>query len=760
MDGRRSEPPQSPASGGSHGRYRVRPRRGFPEFSDLVLACRYHPWKTLCFGTVTSLIFSALAYLLVDVSYKAESLVRVRQHQEVVFAAQGSRADDLQFVRAQEQLALSPPVLTAALAAAELKAYDRYIPGRDASEWLKKHVMVDMQSGSEVMSIAANHPVPEVAQALCNALTQAYIREVTERFNSDQQRRLLELERAALDADRRLDSLWGELNKVASQIGSENSQSLTIRDEIQLQAYRDYSQQLRALQLRGHELVNQLADAQRGLETSTAVVSEADIEQRILREPEVLNAYQRLDQLDSQIRHMREIVANEDSPRLKRLWVERELAASEVEATLERVGPRIRQETLARTLVQTESGLQNLRKQIELNESEKEFLRHRLAEIDSGTTRSQEKSGLHLEVARHAVDRQARLADGLWQSLEELKIERQSQSRVQLMQLAGLPDSARYEKQLKAIVAVVATCWVIIVLGTGYFEWRSCTIRHTAEVIENSRFPVFGDVERTLRRWPHRGEESSHTTGAQQAVAQILLSEKQAKIIPSLMVTSAVGSEPRHLLAIDMAVAFASLRQKTLLIDFDTSSGALSRELACDSAQGLAQICAQRCEPQAYIIGMQGGIDFIPLGSGECRPAWIDPHYFVSLLRKVRNKYQAIVVSGPSILHAAEGLINAAQVDQIVFTVCGGTSRWDELAQAEQAGLNAGLSSFGSIVHSDQPRPLLSVVRFQEIALVDSISDLEAAVSDDLSHLEDGIRQALSSVDKPLISNAPRKIHS
>ncbi|MCA9160654.1 MAG: hypothetical protein KDA72_20125, partial [Planctomycetales bacterium] len=107
MDGERTKSADYAASDAQHRRHRLPVRRPIPEFSELVLACRYHSLKTLVFGTVTSTLFAALACMLIPPTYEAESFVRVRQNQAVVFAPQSTRADDLAFVRAQEQLALS-----------------------------------------------------------------------------------------------------------------------------------------------------------------------------------------------------------------------------------------------------------------------------------------------------------------------------------------------------------------------------------------------------------------------------------------------------------------------------------------------------------------------------------------------------------------------------------------------------------------------------------------------------------------------------
>jgi hypothetical protein len=90
-------------------------RRGFPEFSELVLACRHRLIHATLLGAVASAALAALSWQLIDAPYEAESLVRVRQYQEVVFTPQTSKSEDASFVRSQEQLVLSPQVLASAV---------------------------------------------------------------------------------------------------------------------------------------------------------------------------------------------------------------------------------------------------------------------------------------------------------------------------------------------------------------------------------------------------------------------------------------------------------------------------------------------------------------------------------------------------------------------------------------------------------------------------------------------------------------------
>ena len=253
----------TPSRGGSAVARASRPR-GIPEFSDLLLACRHRLLLSVVAGSAVAACLAAIAWMMVDPRYQAEGMVRVREQQNVIFAAQASRAEDLAFFRSQAKLARSPLVLSAALKSTTLTAnsvqpFVVEILDEKRTEWLAGLTRVETESGSEVMSITVQHRSAELAHALCNAVTDSYLNEVTSRLAVDKQQRQQQLQKAAQTADARLDELWAELNRVAQSVGSDSKESLTIRDEMKLQAYRDHSRQLQAAQLRGNQLQSQLA---------------------------------------------------------------------------------------------------------------------------------------------------------------------------------------------------------------------------------------------------------------------------------------------------------------------------------------------------------------------------------------------------------------------------------------------------------------------------------------------------------------------
>jgi Mrp family chromosome partitioning ATPase len=690
----------APPSGGGDAARSSPTHRSMPEFSDLVLACRYRLPLSLLAGLFLSTALVFLAWRLNSAMYEAKSLVHVRQRQEVVFTPQTSPAEDAAFVRDQQQLVVSPPVLAAALADSQFTAYSDYLPAHNAVEWLQTRVRVDVQPGAEMLSISVQHASPRVAQALCNAVTGAYLKQVTNSRAADRQRRREELERATRDADQRLDQMWENLNSIATDVGSDSSESLTIRDEIQLQAYREYAQQLRRAQLRVNELQGLLTEEQVKAAGGDETLAEA-IDQQLRNHPDIIAAQDQLNKVDARIARLRDVSADNESPKLKSLNEEREQLVKSLERVKTELRPQILEMARQQRRADCERAIAQLRRQIELQEAEKTFLHGRMEEIDTTIVRTDKKNGVQLEVARHAVDRQTRLADALSQSLEEFKIESQCQIPVALIQWAELPREANRSRQLKAAGSAAGLGWLVAILGVGTLEWRARRIRSARDVLLHSTRPVFG-THASGHGLLQLGRDRS-SGGASEAAARLMLCRHagDGAVIPSVMVSSAWADEPRHQVALDLARAFCGFHCRTLLVDADVSGVSLSREVGAAHFTGLTQVTPRHPDARPYIVSTaEETLDFLPLGVPQGATAWVDPATLRSVLSALRSDYDAIVVNGPAIMSDAESLLLAAEVDQTLLAVFPGTSRWNDLAATEEMAAQAGLAVFGSVLHT------------------------------------------------------------
>jgi capsular polysaccharide biosynthesis protein len=705
-------PPSAP-----HDRQKILARkRGLPDLNDLFVACSRHLLLTSVFSVAAATALAIAAWVLIPPVYQADGLIRVREKQSVIFAAQTSLSEDTAFFRTQSKLARSPQVLRAAITDTEATDYVELIPAEERVNWLKQRLTAVIQPGSEVMSITVKHGVPEVAQALCNATTRAYLAEITKRLAQDRLVREQQLEIAAKQADRELDLAWRKLHKAAIDVGSDNATTMTLRDEMQLQAFREHSRRLHAAELQGNQLRARLDDMRSTQHTRSN--DENSIELRLQREPQIALARKKVAEVELQIQQMDQIAANPSSPQLARLIRERNYYADELDALIDLRRSELSQKILQETKFEKNSKVANLKQEIELNQTEIKFLRQQLNAYDPAVTNVAAKTAVPLDMSRHEIRRLSGLADSLWKALQEHRIEVHSQPRVTLISLASLPGKANRAAQYRGVAIAGLGGWLLVILCVGHLEWRDCRVRCPADVQSVSAYPLFGAVtsssNNTYSRngWKQRTSRllglgtAQPSCGVREAATRLILRDLHSTRTTTLMVTSCIASEPRHLISQEIAVLLAGYQRTVLLIDCDTDRGQLSQSLGANSSIGIRQMprCGESpaCEAVSRILIATDNqsIDFLPIGPTDEHRWWVDPRSLRGVLRVMRDRYDVIVVNGPSLMGSAESVLLAAEVDHSVFSTFVNKSRWDQLLTCEEAAQNAGVPLSGCIYHS------------------------------------------------------------
>ncbi|QEG02184.1 tyrosine kinase [Stieleria maiorica] len=734
--------------------------RGIPEFSDLMLACRHHAVLTFVVGSVFAVSLALAAWTMIRPNYHAEALVRVREKSNVVFAPQTSRAEDIAFFRSQAALVRSHQVLSAAFDDEEVRQLPDAIPEGDRVEWLDGLLRVETQSGSEVISITVHHESPQVAQAYCNAITRAYLDEITHRIASDRRLRETQLEQAVAAADAQLDALWDELNSVARSVGSDSSESLTIRDEMQFQSYRDYAQQLQAAQLRGNQLQSQLEEYQAN-HGGPSTVSDEVVEKLLRQNAEIIAARKQLLGLELQCQQMQKIAASAESPQMRRLTDQRDLYAGELEELVNRTRAEISETLQIQAQSERQQSLAKLKQQIELNRSEKEYLRERMTELNSVVSRTTPKTAVPLDMSRHAVERQSRLADGLWKALQEFRIESQSQPRVALQSLATLPEQANHSRQLRAAAVSGVGGWMLVMFMIGYLEWRDCRVRSARDLISRSAFPVFGTnayAASQPKSW--FGRRQKHVSGGvREAAARIILRNQDASRPVALMVSSCIADEPRHLISQELVMLLGNFGRRALLVDCDTDRSQLSHALGAAQSPGIRQLSvgseslSAEAITERLIATNQSAVDFLPIGTMADDQTWIDPRMLRAVVAAMRQHYDAIIINGPSIMGSAEGALLAEEVDSSVIAVFVDHSRWNQLVLCEQSAAESGIPLSGSILHPGTGKPGLRLNPDQKPVLPNRSlaadgTESETALQMEIGALQEEIRRVQADGDE------------
>ena len=415
-------------------------KRGtFPEISGLIVAASQHLIlvAVLAVGLAAGLAYATTQF--VSEEYLATSFVKVRQREDFLLFKEQSRAEDAAVVRSQKELVLRHQTLTEALKHESVQQISDSLPEGSRVDWLRSKLKIDMQSGAEVLAITASHESAEVAQILVNAVTEAYLDDVADRAAAERERRKTELQRTAEIINGRLSEKWGQLEILAGNLGTGSLQTLGLREQIQMQGYREYAQQLRAAQLHRNQLETQLAE-EKLRQQAPPSISEAELYSAIQRHPEVVSQRSRIDFLNNKIREIKEIVSDENSPRIQALIDDRNFYQEQLQALLADLQPKMREQMQQQQLAQRSHMKDELTTQIALKRDEEKFLSQMLSDMEGDLETDSGGSGVQLEMLRHEIDRQEQLADSIWHSLEKLKIEEQARPRISLIELANLPD--------------------------------------------------------------------------------------------------------------------------------------------------------------------------------------------------------------------------------------------------------------------------------------------------------------------------------
>jgi len=133
----------------------------------------------------------------------------------------------------------------------------------------------------------------------------------------------------------------------------------------------------------------------------------------------------------------------------------------------------------------------------------------------------------------------------------------------------------------------------------------------------------------------------------------------------SLLITSAIPSEGKSTVAVNLAITMAFAGSKTLLIDADLRKGVLNQDLGTVSSPGFAEALEQKMPwKQAVISTHYPNLDFIPRGHAKSHigELLIGPTADL-FLKESREEYDYIIFDTPPVLAADDTPTLAPRID-------------------------------------------------------------------------------------------------
>ncbi len=228
---------------------------------------------------------------------------------------------------------------------------------------------------------------------------------------------------------------------------------------------------------------------------------------------------------------------------------------------------------------------------------------------------------------------------------------------------------------------------VVVAVGINQFRRR---LRTVGQVEKLTGLPVLGALMKRKRKQGQNSKDflihaQENDAESFRALQTAISARVKAEDRRSLMVTSAVPGEGKTYVSINLALASAQSRTKTLLIDADMRKRTCSRIFRENTNElGFSDILSGQARLEDVVTSTEiPNLFFIAAGKNQRSPAeWLSPAALKSTLESVLKEFDQIIMDTAPVLAVSDSLIIATEVQAVCYVVGSGIARYREVEHA------------------------------------------------------------------------------
>lgn len=143
------------------------------------------------------------------------------------------------------------------------------------------------------------------------------------------------------------------------------------------------------------------------------------------------------------------------------------------------------------------------------------------------------------------------------------------------------------------------------------------------------------------------------------------------KHVRSILITSSRPQEGKTSTAANLGVVLAQSGKHVLLMDADLRSSQLHHRFQVPGEIGLSQVLSQEDALNGSILHTDvEGLDLMPGGQSPSDTVkLLSGLTFASVLGKLKNRYDLVIVDSPPVLDVSDALVLVPNIDGVVFVV-------------------------------------------------------------------------------------------
>ena len=659
-------------------------------------------------------------FLLPPPNYQAQSKVLVRAATpQIMWKTVDTEAESVEYQRFQKSQLIqlkSRFVINAALGQRGINDLKMVREQARPVEWLLENLQAQFLQGTEVLEISLDGQDPEELASLVNAVTKTYIDEVA---NGDLKKRMERrefLKRLSSTKFADLKSRRDALRALAQKAGSDDRQTLVLKQQYAIELGSDVRRDLREIQSQKRKLeaMIKVRRPEALHETAAPMVSNDDVARLIEQDPEVSDLKAKLaaasERLASESVYTGRVARKSGlNPALKTLRDGVELINKQLERKRKEIRPCVIQQLQnpqddGQPVKRGGSLEQQLAVATELEASLLEEVKN-LSLTDQQLT----DNTLNVQDDKEELKQIEDAATKIATEVEKLDIEVQAPPRISLIEDAIPPTTRNVKKWCSMFGGILLGSFLGTLFAIAFLELQTRKVDSADEVVGDLGLTVVGSLPMLPARARRNGVMARHEKDRYRytlllesidATRTMLIHAARSGSHRVVMIASALPAEGKTSLASHLATSLARSGQKTLLIDADLRCPAIHRlfdltpnpglsellkgEVALDdvivstAVEELKVITAGQCDPRTLRILSQGGLG--------------------GLFARLKELYDFVIVDSSPIMAVADAQIIAQQVDAVLFSILADVSRKTKILAAYQRIAALGVKVLGAVV--------------------------------------------------------------
>ncbi|GAC1463411.1 MAG: hypothetical protein NVSMB9_00880 [Isosphaeraceae bacterium] len=685
-----------------------------PDSWALLKALRRHWWLAIGLGTLFAALTGTIAWRLVPSrKYTASALIEVKTQRPILLTETHHEKPDYKvFQSTQLALVRSRLVLAAALKRPEVATLKSVRAQADPVDWLEEQIVAEFLTGSELLrlSMSGNHSGDTAI--VVNAVAEAYLDEILSKDHHEQLAAAAKLKSLQDEYNEKLTRHRASLRKLAESVGSDDKQTLALKQQFALQqlAQEKAEHQKVQLELKRSSAELSILRADEGPIVHQPL-DDSSVEEALSRDPMMEKHKLMANELAIKLERTRRLVRSDTDPSVRDLRIKQESVRRALFARRAELWPKVEKQIRQEQGDGPSDRLGELSTRIKVLSEYDKVLRQEIDRLEVDA-QSFNRQTIDLQWMKDEITQWEEIARHLGERMGALNVELKAPQRGRVIERADNPRIESPRKRLAAIGLAMLGVFSLTVLGVSWREFRIRRVDTPGEVVDSLGLRLVGTLPTFIE--PGRivvSNENGNASGTDSfrfqnlliesidAARTVLLRECRDEDLRVILITSASKGEGKSSLSSHLAISLARTGRRTLLADFDLRSPSAYRLFDVPSCPGVCELLRDEISIEESVHAVMADLDVVPAGHCDARSIRaLAQDGLPVLIARLKARYDFVVIDSAPLLPVADSLLLGQHVDAVLLSVFRAVSRMPAVHAGYQRLATLGVRVLGVVV--------------------------------------------------------------